>query len=637
MPAAASFFPHQTIRAGQDELIKDIEQALAQKKILLAHAPTGLGKTAAVLTVALQQALKEKKCRVFFLTNRHTQHQIAVNTLKLIKEKMIQEKSGEELICADLIGKRWMCSQEVSGLFGSEFNEYCKAVVEKEECEFYNKVRKKKALTVEGKLLLEKLQKKGILHNEELIALSKEEEMCSYEISLALARKAQVIIGDYYYLFNPFVQNTLFNKLEIELENIIVIVDEGHNLPNRVAEMLSSNLTSYVLRNAVLEARKFRYQGLIFWLQELNRILNELADFSQAETRESKERLVEKEDFMEEVKKIADYDELANELEVAADEVRKKQRKSYLGGIASFLNAWKGNDQGFTRILTQKEGKYGTVITLSYACLDPSLVTKDIFSRVQSGVLMSGTLKPTFMYKDLLGIEKGMEKEYRSSFPSENKLSLIIPETTTKYTLRGEAMYKLIAHKCSQLSSLIPGNLAFFFPSYHLRDEVGKFFNSAGSGKKLFWEKSEMSKEEKEAFLNGFRAAKEKGGVLLGVTGANFAEGVDLPGDLLNGVVVVGIPLAKPDLKTREMIKYYEQEFGRGWDYGYVYPAITKCLQSAGRCIRSETDRGVVVYLDERFAWQNYFCCFPSEGLIVSKDYEKLLKGFFGSYSSGQE
>ena len=87
--------------------------------------------------------------------------------------------------------------------------------------------------------------------------------------------------------------------------------------------------------------------------------------------------------------------------------------------------------------------------------------------------------------------------------------------------------------------------------------------------------------------------------------------------------------LARPSLKTKEVIKYYENKFARGWDYGYTYPAINKCLQSAGRCIRSETDKGAVIYLDERFAWHNYFCCFPREGLIVSKDYEKLLEQFF--------
>ncbi len=618
--AENNFFPHEQVRPGQDELIKDIENVFNDSKTLIAHAPTGLGKTASALSVALK-FLKDEKKKIFFLTNRHTQHQIAINTLKLIKKKY-----GTEIFCADLIGRRWMCNQEIAGLFGSEFNEYCKAITEKGECEFYNNVREKKALTVEAKKLIKELKNRGPLHNEEIIAICEDEKRCSYEVSLELAKKAQIIIADYYYLFNPFVQATIFNKLDLEMEDVILIVDEGHNLPNRVTDMLSSNLTSNMIKNAVTEAKKFGYKGMIFWLQELMRIINELANFEE-ETWD-KEKIVQKEIFLNKVKEVVDYDELIDELDSAADEVRKKQRKSYLGGISTFLSSWKGEDEGFVRFISEKKSKFGPITVLSYSCLDPSIVTKDVFKRVRAALIMSGTLKPVLMYRDLLGIEQeqSAEKEYGSPFPSENKLSLIIPETTTKYTARNERMYQQIAQKCSELSLLIPGNVAFFFPSYNLRDNICHFFSSV---KKTFWEKPDLSKEEKEAFLNKFKAEKGNGGVLLGVTGANFAEGVDLPGDLLNGVIVVGLPLAKPDLKTREIIKYYEQKFGRGWDYGYIFPAITKCIQSVGRCIRSETDKGAVIYLDERFAWQNYYNHLPREGLIVSKDYNRLLKEFF--------
>ena len=613
------FFPHKEVRTGQDELIKDTEEAFSNEKILLAHAPTGLGKTASALSVALQFALEKKKT-VFFLTNRHTQHQIAVDTLK-----MINKQTSQEVSCADLIGKRWMCIQEVAGLFGNEFNEYCKTVVEKGECEYYNKVKSKKELTVEAKKLLKELKQKGPLHNEELISICKDEKKCGYEMAFALAKGAQVIIGDYYYLFNPFVQSTIFNKLELEMEDVILILDEGHNLPNRVTEMLSSNLTSYMIKNAIQEAKKYHYNGLIIWLQEINSIINKLAEFEGNDF--AKEKLVLKEHFVDEINNIVDYDQLLNELEFAADEVRKKQRKSFLGGISFFLEEWKNPDEGFTRIISEKESKYGPQIILSYSCLDPSIVTKTVFERIHAGLIMSGTLKPTFMYKDVLGIENGIEKEYQSPFPPENKLNLIVPETSTKYNLRGETMFRKIAEKCSTFSSLIPGNVAIFFPSYALRDQVSYFISTE---KKKFLEKSEMSKEEKEEFLNSFRAEKDKGGVLLGVTGANFAEGIDLPGDLLKGVVVVGLPLARPSLKNRQIIKFYEDKYGKGWDYGYIYPAMSKCIQSAGRCIRSGTDKGGVIFLDERFSWQNYYGCLPREGLIVSKDYEKLLKEFFG-------
>jgi DNA excision repair protein ERCC-2 len=611
-----TLFPHATVRDGQKELIEDLNNALNDGKVLIAHAPTGLGKTASALSVALEKALEKKK-KVFFLTNRHTQHKIAIDTVKLINEK-----TGKNISCSDMIGKRWMCNQDIASLFGTDFNEYCKSVVENGECEFFNNFKIKNELTTEAKLLVKELRARGSLHNEELIKICKEKKMCSYEISLAMAKECEVIVCDYYYLFNPFVQSTIFKKIDLELEDVILIVDEGHNLPGRVTEMLSSYLTTNMLKNGILEAKKFHYEGLISWLQKLNKIVNELAEFEGY----NKERLVKKEEFVNKVKEFLDYDELVSEMEDAAAEIRKKQRKSSLGGIAHFLQQWNGEDEGFSRIISEKYSKYGAMNSLSYSCLDSSLITKEIFNQIDSGIIMSGTLKPTSMYRDVLGVKKSMEKEYPSPFPPENKLSIIVPQTSTKFTMRSEAMYQKIAAFCSEFLSLIPGNVAFFFPSYDLRDKVGHFIESS---KKLFWEKSEMSKEEKEIFLNDFKQEKEKGGGLLGVAGANFAEGVDLPGDLLNGVVVVGLPLGKPDLKTKEIINYYDGKFDRGWDYGYLFPAMSKCIQSAGRCIRSEKDKGAVIYLDERFAWQNYYSCLPREGLIVSKDFVRMLEEFF--------
>ena len=613
-----SLFPHASIRPQQDVLMRDIHEALTMGKILLAHAPTGLGKTASALSVVLPFALEKYK-KIFFLTNRHTQHRIAIDTLQKIKEK-----SSVEFSCADLIGKRWMCSQDVAALFGNDFMEFCKTIVEKGECEFYNNARSKKDLQVEAKAFVQELQRRGPLHVEEVLSLSKEKRMCSYEVSLALAKKATVLIGDYYYLFNPFVQKTLFTKLELELEDVIVIVDEGHNLPQRIADMVSSNLTTTMIKNSIIEAKKFGYHGLIVWLQEIMRILQNLAPGASGS--HSKEKKVTKDEFVNAVNSIVTYDQLVDQVELAAEEVRKKQQKSYLGGISNFLDAWTGTDEGFTRIISEQATKYGPQLLLQYLCLDPAIITKDIFQRVHGGMVMSGTLTPTSMYKDLLGIGNCLEKKYTSPFPPENKLSLVVPETTTKFTLRGDAMYETIAAKCAEMSALIPGNVALFFPSYDLRDRIGYFFKSQ---KKVFWEKSEMTKEEKEEMLSQFKAAKKEGAVLLGVTGANFAEGVDFPGDLLNGVIVIGIPLAKPDLRTTETIAYYEHKFGRGWDYGYIFPAMNKCIQSAGRCIRSETDKGVIIFLDERFVWQKYFDCLPRERLMVTKSYAQQISQFF--------
>src|SRR3989344_2356235 len=614
-----SFFPHASVRSGQDKFIDDLDQALAQRKILFAHAPTGLGKTASALAVAVEHAIRSKK-KVLFLTNRHTQHRLAIDTLALMRTK-----TGREIITADLIGKRWMCSQDVAGLFGNEFNEFCKTVVEKGECEFYTTVRDKKTLSVEGKAALASLKQQPPQHTEEICAFAKEKTMCGYELAIALAKDAHVIVCDYFYIFNPNIQNSFFAKLEVELGDLILVVDEGHNLPSRIMDMLSSTLTSTMLRNTILEAKKYGYGGVVKWLQEILQIFHEIAVFPSSSS--DPEIKIAKNQFRDAIQRGVDYDLLIDELEMAADEIRKKQRKSFCSSVASFLQAWKSEEEGFARILSKYPGKNGPVISLRHLCLDPSFITRSIFSQIHAGVVMSGTLKPLSIYKDVLGVPDALEKEYASPFPLENRATLIIPETSTKFTTRSDLMFQAIADHCSNLARLIPGNIAFFFPSYDLRDKIAYFIQTP---KQKFWEKREMVKEEKEQLLASFYAERQFGGGLLGVTGANFAEGVVFPGDLLNGVVVVGLPLAKPDLVTKELIAYYDRKFGKGWDYGYIYPAMNKCFQSACRCIRSETDRGAIIFLDERFAWQNYFCCFPREGLRVTKGYEPILREFFG-------
>jgi len=255
------------------------------------------------------------------------------------------------------------------------------------------------------------------------------------------------------------------------------------------------------------------------------------------------------------------------------------------------------------------------------------MLTRSISGETRSMSLMSATLHPLPMYKDILGFpDDSLQETYESPFPKENKLTLVIPETSTKFTGRSEDMYKKIAKICADITNEIPGNSAIFFPSYDLRNQVNKYFSDL-SKKTLFIEESLMNKAEKMDFLERFK--KYNSAVLLGAAAGSFSEGIDLPG-VLKCVIVVGLPLSQPDLETKELIKYYDNEFGKGWDYGYTYPALNKTIQAAGRCIRSETDRGVIVFLDERYAWDNYLKCFPKDwNPKITKLYMDRIKGFF--------
>ncbi len=192
------FFPHESVRKVQDELIKDVEQCISNKKQLIAHAPTGLGKTASAIPVALSYALKNNLA-VFFLTNRHTQHIIALETLKQIKEKY-----KTEFISVDLIGKKYMCPvPNADKMYSNEFTEYCKSQREEGKCEYYSKTRKKSGrATVEAQYFLEKLKELCPCDCEETIKKCAKERFCPYEMSTLLAENAKIIIADYYYIFN---------------------------------------------------------------------------------------------------------------------------------------------------------------------------------------------------------------------------------------------------------------------------------------------------------------------------------------------------------------------------------------------------------------------------------------------------
>lgn len=608
-------FPHDQIRPVQDDLIKEIQNSIKLKKHMLAHAPTGLGKTAAVLAAVLPYAL-ENNLTVFFLTPRHTQHKIVVDTLRLIKKK-----HNIDIKVTDFIGKKWMCLQPgANSLTSHEFHEYCREVVEKETCHFYNNMKVK----TKKEIALHQINKDNPLHVEQLMEISEKQKLCPFEVSCITAKQSHVIIADYYHILSPSIREAMFKKINKDLSKSIVIFDEAQNLPNRSRDLLTATLSTFVLEQAIKEAKAY---GKPQYVEKILEIKNILETFAQEIPIQETEAIIDKHSFISE---IENYEEIMANFEFLADEIREVKKRSFIGSISHFMDAWLGLDYGFTRILKKGFSKRGNpFISLSYRCLDPSIVTTKLIDEVYSIICMSGTLTPTSIYKDILGFpDSTIQKEFLSPFPKENKLSLIVPETSTKFTLRSEEMYKRISTLIAEFSNTIPGNIAIFFPSYKLRDLTNKYFITQCK-KTTFLEEPNLTKQEKEELLEKFKSYKDVGAVLLGVSSASFAEGIDLPGDYLKAVIVVGLPLAKPDLETKSLINFYDQKFNRGWDYGYIYPSIIKAIQASGRCIRSETDKGIVIFLDERYSWGNYLKCFPQDmNIQISKLPLQKIKEF---------
>ncbi len=619
------FFPHDSIRDIQNDLIGKIQEALDKKTNLIASAPTGIGKSAAALSVALSFAVKNK-LTVFFITPKHTQHKIAVETLKLIKEKHNLDFSA-----VDLIGKKWMCAQEgVADLSSGEFYDYCKDMIEKKECIYYNNIKNKEKLSLETESTLKELNSK-IIHVEELKHISKNKVLCPFEVACLVAKRASVVIADYHHIINPSIRSHLMDKINKDLSECIIIIDEAHNLPEKCRELLSVQLSILSLDFSAREADSLGHKEIGTCIKEVR---NKIEAMALSKLSSNKEVFLTKDELIKEIEDVIDLDQFINDLSFIGEKIVGDKKRSASLHIANFLISWQGHDQGFTRILksniSQKKKDY---FTINYSCLDPSLITKPLADSSYSVICMSGTLTPLDMYKDLFGFD-ALTAEFQNPFPQKNKLSIIVPETTTKFVARSQEMYKQIANHCASIVNEIPGNSAVFFPSYDLRDKI-KFYFENQCIKTSFSEVPNMTKQEKTEMIEKFKSYKEIGAVLLGASSGNFGEGIDIEDNILKCVIVVGIPLERPDLGTQELINYYDHKFGKGWDYGYIMPAIIKCLQNAGRCIRSEKDKGVIIFLDQRYIWDSYFKCFPKDSnLRISKEPINRIREFFNPKES---
>lgn len=608
-------FPHDIIRPIQDEMIRLIDEQVKIGGHAIIHAPTGLGKTAASIAPVIRQALDQGKT-IFFLTPRNTQHRIAIDTVRAIKGKYNIDIRG-----TDIVGKKWMCIQPgVTMLATNEFNEYCRALREDKKCSFYEDLKSGEKLTPKTQMALAELNQISPTHIEDVVDIGTQHKLCPYELAQLLSEKAHIIVTDYYYLFHPKIRENFLSKNKKKLEDAIIIVDEAHNLPSRIKDLATENLSTRILKRATTEAKKFNKDNLAAIFERLAIAIRALCPYEEAYL--SRDKLINI------ISNIEDYNNLMEECYNIADDIREEQKVSSIGSIATFMDAWIGSDNGYTRIISKK----GDDVDISYRCLDPSVISKEVVDNAHSVILMSGTLTPTKMYAELLGFsQESLQKTFPSPFPEKNRLNMIIAKTSTKFTGRSDKQFKEIAKILTEVINVTPGNSAIFFPSYHFKDQVAIYM--AGVEKTVFQEYQQMSKVEKDEMIEKYKTYKKTGATLLAVVSGSYGEGVDLPGDELKTVVVVGLPLGKPDLETKALIEYYDKKFKKGWDYGYVYPAFNKIIQSAGRCIRSETDKGVIIFLDERFTWPRYYRCFPKTWKIkvnVNRYKEQIIK-FFNS------
>src|SRR5205807_2305938 len=389
---------------------------------------------------ALDYALTTDKL-VLFLTSRQSHHRIAIETVRRIEAK------GPRIPTIDLIAKHSMCLQEGAPSHGRAFQEFCDFKVKSRTCGFFTRDNSAVVAAV--------LQR--TLHVQELVRASGACGVCPHRVAMDAAAKSRLVVCDYNYVFSE-IRERFLPRLGRSLEDLILIVDEAHNLPDRIRAHLVGDLAVVDLLKAAKEARSIDGEvahELVGVAKSMERFLTALRS----------ERIARKDEFLDVVEaglrrkggETRGYTAFVEALAFAGEDAVRRGVPSHLPEIAEFFVRWRDQDEGILRLVVPgPDGKF------AFRLLDPSVLSRSVFDGVHASILMSGTLFPAEMYADLLGIaaRRQVLRTYASPFPRENRLLLVSPNVTTLFVKRGKEMHDAIAREIGGIAAAVPGNLA---------------------------------------------------------------------------------------------------------------------------------------------------------------------------------
>ena len=656
------FLAHAKPRPGQLEMIQDGILALAKGGFHLAAAPTGIGKTAASLAAALDIAGRSsQKKTIFFLTSRQTQHRIVVDTVRRINER---RKGSMPVRLVDMVGQAGMCVQPFAKESPLVFSLLCSQA---------RKTRSCKPWITSAPGLKERILATP-LHVDELVDISRTHtvhgepaQTCPWKAAREAVSDADVFVGDYNHLFDDGVRESSLKAMDLSLEDIIIVVDEAHNLPDRIRMTLEKRLTRTMIRNTQMELEEYAgvlaeamkapggdvfsfSHGLAAWAFDVVKASRGGFDalfngYMRNLTGQDEEAEVAVDDVLNVFHRACDtVDGKAGQQQLQASSsphpevdvaVRIHQLRDVLQSVDVDMEAGDdGNPMepnahkvaeildcllkfGSTPALTMiydTKGKDGRITT---HLLDPGLVSKPVFEQSAGALLMSGTLYPPSMYANILALPQTRTTSvaYSSPFAAMRRPVVVAKDVTTKYTERSLANTLALREHVQALIDASPGNVAVFAPSYAMLNEV--ILEGHFRGARLMAESRDWTKGDLDQIVDTLLEEKRNGRKILlaGVFGARLSEGVDYHSGALDAVACIGIPNSPPSVLSKSLKKYAEERFGRNlaWRYTVSQPAVNAILQAMGRPIRSIGDRALIVLLDRRVTDRTYSGCFPSD------------------------
>lgn len=578
-------FPFYNYRKGQRKMAVSIYNSIKDSKNLLLEAPTGIGKTMSALFPAVKSIPSLGTEKIFYATSKTTVREAAMDALLLLVEKNLRAKvvnlTSKEQIC---INDEVKCNPTDCPYAKGHFDRV-------NDC------------------LVEMYKKEDLFFQDIIEYYGKEHKVCPFELQLDLSDYSDIIIGDYNYIFNPI--SYLRRIMDEQKGNLVLLVDEAHNLADRSLDMYSKTIEC---------SQIIALQKLFHFDPEEQKLFKSLCQLSYEIQKNPQAEFVEDKPspkIIEEMEILQRYLEIFL-LEKKGDS-RYDEVLEFYFEIFQFLKILEYYNSSFKIATVKKEGEtYYHLI-----CLDASSLIKGQIDKVQSAVFFSATLKPLSFYGELFGLED----YYYGGLPSPfdpNNLEIGILPMSVKYKDRQLLMsvYQEIVKKFKESDK----NAILFFPSYSFMYQILEGLDKDPS---FHIQERDMNIRDREEFIQRFQ--KEKGVKGFCVLGGSFSEGVDLTGDALEEVCIFSVGLPGISMRNQLQREYYNKSGKDGFKYTAIYPGMNRIAQSAGRVIRSTKDRGKILLIDDRFTQMPYISLLPNHwnqaSILSMESLDSFLKG----------
>ena len=572
-------FPYGKFREGQKELAKYSFGIAQNGGILFAEAPTGIGKTVSTLFPCVKAFANTENEKIFYLTAKNSGKDMAFNTANLLIEK------GLEASAIEILAKDKVC--------------FCPGkACNPDECPYakgyYTKIRK---------VLVDSIKNRKTFTTEDITDIATHNAICPFELSLDLSLYMDIIICDYNYFFDPIVYLKRF--FDTDASNMVVLVDEAHNLVERGRDMYSASISSFRFEQVKRSLRHFDYKSYKKAQTKMSKFFSNYKDYPIGDT----------------AIEFFDSGEIAamNNYLVACANVNKNHHDvvteeftDFYLELNKFIKLLDYYDETFALYVSKKDEDD---IKINLFCIDPSKHLRSTLNQVKGKVIFSATLSPANYYLDVIGGDKTHPLlNLPSPFNKKHMKVLVAPKISVRYKNRQDTATK-VADYIKEFVSHKIGNYFIYVPSYEYLQMLVPLLQSEDY--ELLVQEKDMSEIEKEMFLSCFIDKPKKTMLGVAVLGGAFSEGIDLVGERIIGVAIVGVGIPQICFERDIIRNYFDKTEKKGYEYAYISPGINKVMQALGRVIRSETDRGVALLIDDRY---------------LTKPYQVIFKNMYSNY-----